>query len=913
MDRRRGRKFPTILRHGNAARVYKAQAPDYRRFEGLEVRRSGKTFRTGRAGPLRNDFGMTSSKATQEKPPLDGYQIPEGVYDEVFSRADEPRAPWRNFLDAVGQFDAEDLDLRTLRAERMLQENGVTFNVFGDPTAAPRPWRIDILPTVVSNEEWSKLEVAIDQRVKLLDYLVRDIHGPQELLKSGLLPPEVIFGHPGFLRPLHGLLHARSREETMGLSVSSASRAITLYASELARSPSGDWFVMADRAEAPVGLGFALENRIVISRSVSHWLHELTVQRLAPFFVRLQNTLKNAARGKSESPRIVLLSGGPSQPYYFEDVYLARYLGFTLVEGSDLAVRDERVYIKTLAGLLPVDVIFSRGDERGIDPLELGGESPHGVPGVLQAARQGNVVIANVPGCGVIESPVFMAFLPTLCERFFGEPLKLPSIATWWCGDQTARKYVFEHLEDLVIKPAFEASGGEEIFGDRLSAGERTVLKAKIEAAPFAFVGQERIARSAAPVWHDRKVHCGHVAWRAFAVAEGNDFHLMPGALLRVNPTPEPMELSIAAGEGSKDLWVLSDSPVEPVTLLATDERPVSLRRTSALFPSRVADDLYWLGFSLDRTDYLARLLRSVGERLAAESHQLARDTQVLIRALADQGQIEPGFAVPDLDEQLPYLEMSLPHTVFDVREIRGISFAVSEMLRLASRVRDWISPDTWRTINHAATSFLSLGKKGRADLATVLSGTDELIAEVASISGLFHDGMIRGPAWRFLDLGRRMERCRDILGLLRSTIATKQLNERSVLRALIEVLDCRMTYRSRYLDNVQQGAVLDLFVTDDSNPRSVVFQLATIDDHVRVLPRETSMPLLSDEDRLSAAALHHTRMITATQLSESPPRDVDRALTHVEQIIRHLADALTRKFLLHSGTPRQIHDDQGM
>ncbi len=832
-------------------------------------------------------------------PPFDElwkfYRSPPSVYDEAFELPGKLRPHWADLHDGLQDYTLDEFAQRTDQAERLLNDNGVTFDVFHEREAQQRLWQLDLVPMILPADEWSRLRSGLDQRARLLEAIIDDIHGRQRTLKEGMLPPGVVFAHPQFFRPFFGL---HSRE----------TRSMIVYAAELARGPSGQWFVMADRTDAPVGAGYALENRIVTSRTIPNLMHRQPIERLASFFLRLQNSLKELAAKRSDNPRIVLLSPGPASPYYFEDVYLAGYLGYTLAQGADLAVRDERVFLKTLAGLLPVDVILSRGADRGIDPLELGGNWSHGVPGLLQALRNGTVSIANMPGCGLVEAPVFMAFLPALCRQLLGEDLELASIATWWCGDETARKYVVEHLDQLVIKPAFEASGGEEILGEQLSTAERERLLARIADRPHDFVAQEKIARSAAPVFDsDWQLRSGHVAVRAFLVSDGPSYNLMPGGLIRVSRSPDPMELSISAGTGSKDLWVLSDGPVDQVTLLQAIDKPAPLRRSGALFPSRVADDLFWLGWAIERIDFLARMIRSVTERLTADPETANAELPALVRALAEQGQLEPAFAVQGFSALLPKLDRALSDVVFDVTESHGIGFAVVEMLRLASLVRDRLSPDAWVTIHQVGSDFLEDTSPERPDSAGLLARINMLIVDLASVSGLLNDGMIRGPAWRFLDLGRRIERGRDISSLLRTVVSSGETPNHSVLRSLLEVLDCRMTYRSRYLDNVQPNAVLDLFISDDTNPRSLAFQAVAIAEHVDALPQDSSSPLRTEEKRLAMAALHAVRMVTPQQLEAASLVEIQKLLIEVDQHFKALTDLLQLRYLLHSGVPRQI------
>lgn len=817
---------------------------------------------------------------------------PPQVYSEVFECAGRPRRAWQQFVERIRRVAVGELLHRSLQAEELIYENGVTFNVYNEGEQSQRPWSLDLLPFIFSADEWKILSAGLTQRARLLDRVIRDLYGARTLIRDGTLPPEVLFANPGFHRPF-AALHGRRTS-------------MILYAAELARGPDGRWRVMADRGEAPAGLAFALENRIAVSRTIPPELHEQPVQRLAPFFQKAQNTLAELGRPLAANPRIVLLSPGAKYPYYFEDVYLARYLGYSLVEGADLAVRDDRVFLKTLAGLVPIDVIVARGVERGIDPLELGGGEPHGVPGLLKVLREGKVALANVPGSGLVESPIFMAFLPQLCRRLLGEELLLTSISSWWCGDPAQWREVQSRLPELVVKPAFQASGGEEIIVGQLDRNARQELVARIEERPYDYVAQELIARSAVPVFRDGEIRTGHAALRTFVVADGDDYAAMPGGLVRVAPTPEPMELSVAAGDGSKDLWVLADGEVEPVTLLSRADEPVALKRTSAVFPSRVADDLYWFGQYLDRADFLSRLIRAVIERLTAESSLDVPELPWLVHALADQGQVEPGFAIDSLSAQLPGLAEDLPRMVANVDEVRGLSAAVSELFRLASLERLWISPDTFRKVRETACAFQASAENW-SGLVDLMEAVNRLILDLSAVSGLLHDGMVRGPAWRVLDFGRRLERARNTVNLLRSTLSVDATVDRAVLKSLLEVIDCRMTYRARYFDNVQQNAVLDLCVTDETCPRSIAAQVIALAEHVDAFPTDAQALLRNEEKRTVMAAVHAVRMISPEQLEQTPATSLQELLTEVEGELRGLSQVVTRKYFLHSGVPRQI------
>lgn len=827
------------------------------------------------------------------------FDCPSFVFNEVYDADGQPRFHWQKFLSAVRAIAPSDFARRNAQADRMLRENGVNYHSMTDGGEGARPWRLDLLPMLITAAEWTRLEQGLSQRARLLNLVISDIYGPRTLIDDGTLPPEVLYANPEFLRPFCDI-------HRMDMSP------MLLYAAELARSANGQWWVMADRSEAPAGPGFALENRIVSARSMPSAFKQIQVERLAPFFARLQNSIRSRAPRQTENPRIVLLSSGPAHPYYFEDVYLARYLGYTMVEGGDLAVRNDTVYLKTLSGLVVVDIILARCAESGLDPLELGGHSTHGVPGLLNAMRSGNVTIANTPGCGIVGAPVFMAFLPQLCQRLLGEPLQIPSISTWWCGDPVSLQHVLNHPEDLVLKPTFQKSGGEEFILGDMTAAERERMLARVIEEPRAFVAQEKIARAGIPVWTESGVKCGHAAVRAFLVEDEKGWHQMPGGLIRVAPDTGPMRLSVAGGDGSKDLWVLADGKVDPVTLLTPPDQPAELRRTSALFPSRVADNLFWLGRCLDRCDFLSRLVRALAERLVDEDNVDMTEIRFLARALSEMGQLEPGFVVDGMESQLPSLGEALPFAVYDLSEYGSLARTVMELARLASLVRDWISPDTWHRINVTAETFQNTPEKEGHDLADVVTAANSLIGELASVSGLISDGMNRGPSWRFLELGRCIERAGATARLLISAEFKRGPVSPALLKSLVEILDVRMTYRFRYRENLQRNAVLDLTITDDTNPRSLAYQMDRLVSHVDRLPGYEARPLRSEEMRLVMVAVHAVRMLTAEDLAASTPRTVLAALSTVEDAMTRLSDTLTKKYLVHSGAPRQFTEYLG-
>ncbi len=828
------------------------------------------------------------------------YAAAPAAWDEARDPSGALRTHWQAIVNKLATFGSPELSRRQDHAQRMLRENGVAYNAFGDPREAMQGWELDALPLLIPAAEWKQVAAGLDQRARLLNMVLADLYGGQDLLKRGLLPPEFLYSNPGFARALHGQRLPDNRY-------------LILYGADLTHAPDGRWMVVADRTEAPSGAGYALENRIVMSRMLPDIFHESQVERLASYFISLRETLQALARQRRDNPRIVLLSPGPSHPHYFEDAYLARYLGYTLVEGGDLAVRNNQVALKTLGGLLPVDVILRRVHDLDCDPLELRGNSPLGVAGLVQAARSGNVIIANALGSGLLESPALLPFLPSLAQALLSEDLQIPSVQTWWCGNSADRQYVLEHLDNLVIVPAFNAVQREPIVGGNLSQKAREELVGAIITRPAMYAARERIARSQAPVWQPGGAHAAQVYLRAYLVATQDSYTTMHGGMTRV-VWPRSGASGGTLVEGRKDAWILAAGPVKEVSLLSAGTQPIVLRRSGAELPSRVADNLFWLGRHVERAEGAARLLRTILVRLTSES-QLANISElpVLLRCAADQGQIEPGFVVEGMSQQLPKIEKALPSVVFDERQVGSLRFTITAMQRVASIVRDRISLDSWRIISRVYDNFRPPRRGTQVDLSDLLVMLNQVVLDLTAFSGLVMESMTRAQGWRFLDIGRRTERSLNIISLLTNSMIESRHDDSAVLEAILEVGDSLMTYRSRYLSNLQQAAVLDLLMTDESNPRALAYQLAALHEHVENLPRDRSQPQRSAEQRIVMSLLHSVRMVdveTLCDLEHGGRRNhLERFLARLGQQLPKLADVIAHRYLIHTGPPQQLSD----
>ena len=768
---------------------------------------------------------------------LEKYPRNESAFDELLSPDGQVRPHYAKLFQTLEHLGDAELKRREVTCRQLLHEQGIYYNVYGDPRGMERPWQMDLVPLVIAPEEWHALEAGLIQRATLLNQILADSYTRQELIRSRWLSPALVFAQPDFLRPCHGI---RAIKDIY----------LHFYAADLARSPDGRWWVISDRTQIPTGAGYALANRLVSSRILPESFRENNVQRIAGFFRDVQNTLAQIAP-RPENPRVVMLTPGPHNETYFEQTYLARYLGYMLVEGQDLTVRDDIVFLKTLNGLERVDVILRRVDDDFCDPLELRNDSMLGVPGLIEAIRAGNVVMANAPGSGLVQSGAFMSFLPGLCKHILGEELKLPSVATWWCGQESARKFVLENLDKLAVKPAFRAENNES----KLAPAE---LKKRIEFDPDLFIAQERVEFSNAPSWDGQWVPRA-CSLRVFLVARPDGgYSVMPGGLARVSADTEGKFISMQQGGSSKDTWIISESPVEETTLLHRAGVSFELRRTGNNLPSRLADSFFWLGRYSERADATARLLRSALRRFNPERTGGALAALApLLHTLEVQGQLPRISEDSELRQNPEAFEAELLAAIFDPGLAGSLCGIIGNLFRLAAQVRDRTSNDLWRVISKLndqlthPTCALSQAPTKPDDQAqtqdpshVMLAGDavrvlNEILDGIAAFDGLARENMTRAQAWRFIDMGLRIERAIYLGTLLNSVLAAPDPENHSLLEAVLEVADSSITYRSRYNLLPQLAAVADLILLDDKNPRSVLFQIHQLVQHFERLPQE--------------------------------------------------------------------------
>jgi uncharacterized circularly permuted ATP-grasp superfamily protein/uncharacterized alpha-E superfamily protein len=781
-------------------------------------------------------------------------EIFEGTasFDEFAAPDGTAREGWSSLLEGLDDFDQSDLVRAQREVARLLEDDNVTYtptpasatSVVDDhahPPALsePRPWRLDPLPLIVDDREWAGLEAGIVQRAELLDAIMSDLYGARKLLARGLLPAAAVFDHDEYLRTVVGTLAVTNQR-------------LFMTAADLGRDVSGQWKVLSDRTQAPSGAGFAMQNRRVVSRVLPEVYRQAHLYRLTPFFQAMRLALVEAAPPTVEDPRVVVLSPGTSSETAFDQAFLASLLGFPLLEGSDLTVRNGRVWMRSLGKLEQVDVILRRVDSTWMDALELRGGSRLGVTGLLECVRQGTVSVVNNLGSGALENPALLPYLPDLCERLLGAPLRLPSVATWWCGEPGSLDYVLRHLDELVIRP-ISRSDGRSALGSALSADEQARLAARIAAQPHRFVGQEVMQLSSAPTAEQDTLVRRPVVLRSFAVRSGSSYAAMLGGLARVMSQADERHLHLVTapdGGVAKDVWVVSSEPVADTRVVAArrgdgvDERSVVASPATFAMVPRVLSDLFWFGRYAERAEDLLRLVlaaRTVAiETDLGESH--GPSLRVLLRAITHVSTTYPGFLTP-AKPIIPELRSVL----LDRHRRGSVAQSVGKLSMAAQGVRDQLSEDVWIVLADIERALISLESNPYDQGLQMTDASERVLSGLLALAGIVSENMIRDPGWYMLDSGRGLERALQVLALLRVTLGQPPAaDERLVVEGVLTAAESIVTYRRRYRGRASTDAVIELLVRDQHNPRSVAYQLTRIQTDLRAIPgtSPTARPL---------------------------------------------------------------------
>ncbi|MCW5737533.1 MAG: circularly permuted type 2 ATP-grasp protein [Enhydrobacter sp.] len=811
---------------------------------------------------------------------------PASAYDELVTGQKSIRYHWQGILSVIRALPGGGLSERVESARRQLQESGATVNLLDDP--GKPSWTFDPLPFVITPNEWSALEAGLIQRAGLLDAILGDLYGPQTLLAERLLPPMLVHANRQFLRACR-VTDGRAPVRQLGQ-----------YAVDLVRLGDGRWHVLADHTEVPSGAAYALEIRRVLARSLPEAFRSIPVRHLRPFVERWHNSLVGLAPPEVARPSVAVLTPGSLSATYFEHVYLSRALGVPLVEGGDLVARDGEVLIKTLAGLRPVHMLLRRLDSAFADPLELRADSALGVTGLVEATRTGKISLANALGSGLVETPAMMPFLERLCQHLLGRPLQLPSLDVWWLGEPTAYAFALAHLDSMIVRPCL-GRDREPIVVGMLDPPERKALENRIAAQPGQFVAQYPVAPSLNPRWDGETLVPAAVVLRCFVVAEGDSWRVLPGGLAR-EPAGDTALHSLGRLNGTlKDVWVLAEDAADVQIPTSRRFHQLAVDRGSADLQSRVADNLYWLGRYIERLDNDARLLRTAVTRVAQGVIGAREGVELrLLGRLLDRANLMPSAAALAMPESSAF-QQGLMAVASDKR---GLAAVLDDIQRLAGTLRDRFSPDMSAAVGPTMSEVRSRLLNARGNLDPLLAALDDIVRFVATLSGLAQENMTRGTGWLFLDLGRRLERGQFVLGSALGGFQQSPIDWDAAMRIALELCDSTITYRTRYLGQLQPAPVLDLVVLDDSNPRAFSFQLRSIASHLERLGQASGTRV---PDILMALSADLERAVQLFSGEEKSWRHEGLALAVLREIaadgqdrLEELSEGITRAYFSH-------------
>ncbi len=833
---------------------------------------------------------------TADSPWLQEYLASAGALDECRIFTERGNPDWQNLFASLQSLSADDLVRRQREIRRELSANGVSFNVHGDPNGLNRPWQLDPIPMLMDGREWEQLTAGLTQRAELLNLILQDVYGKRNLIRGGLLPPEVVYAHQGFLHACDGVHIPGSQQ-------------LLLYGADLARGPDRQWWVISDRTQAPSGTGYALENRQCLARVMPQLFRECQVRRLGDFFQQLRDLLQHLA--PSDSPRIGLLTAGPLNETYFEHAYLAAHLGFPLLQGDDLTTRDGQVRLKTLEGLLAIDVILRRLDDVWCDPLELRADSRLGVAGLVEATRRGNVVVANPLGSGILENPGMFPFLPNIARRFLGEELLLQNAATWWCGQPKECQHVLENLEKMVIKPIYNQA--QTIFGFRLTKAEKQHWRARIRRYPHHYVGQEHIGFSTTPTLVEGHIIPRPAVLRSLLVARNAGYQVMPGGLAHVSVETEAFSINTRSGGISKDVWVTTDAPDRFNPAWRSGPSSLTDLSESENLPSRAAENLYWVGRYAERAEATARLLRIILRKLheyeiTTEAESL-QDLALLFVSLHQQVDIP----LPDSESPEPSRAWYRERLAQWLHE-QGLDSVLNYFMSSAFNVRDLWSSDTWRVVGEIQDHARRLKRINATQLARLMSALDQLLTSLVAFTGLTEESMIHQHGWRLLELGRRVER-----GLTLARHLADQLEvvhepavEHAVLENVLSAHESLITHRRRNRSEITPLTVMRLLLLDPSNPRSLIYQVERIRETLQELPMDRSKNALLREQKMVleiSTALQLCEAGELLQLADGAETrsDLLEFLNHLQNQLANISQAVSERMFAHTAGIHQL------
>jgi uncharacterized circularly permuted ATP-grasp superfamily protein/uncharacterized alpha-E superfamily protein len=841
---------------------------------------------------------------------LNSYKEKINSYDEVLDQNGQVKPYWKGLFDTLESIGIEELEFRNQEIVKKLKENGVTYNVYDSNKESNRAWKLDPIPFLIHESEWETIEKGLIQRAQLLDLILKDLYGPQLLIKNAIIPAELVFDNSGFLLPCFDIRQKHDKQ-------------LLNYAVDLARGPDGKMWLLDNRSQAPSGAGYALENRIVMSKVIPELNKKTYRKRLSPYFSQLQQTVDSLGNNSNENPNVVFLTPGPGNETYFEHVYLSSYLGYTLVQGNDLLVRDGFVWLKSIDQLERVDVIIKRLDDEWCDPLELRKDSLLGIPGLLQIIRLGNVAVMNPPGTSILENYGLMAFMQNACKFLLNEPLLISSVATWWCGQAKELNFVLANLPKLIVKKTNRKQGFRSIYGRLLNEEQLEDLKSLILKSPKDFVAQQEVSLSTTPAFINGAIEPRYAALRAFLVAEGADYKVMQGGLTRSSAVKDKFEISNQLGGISKDTWIISDAPKEYHE--KSVEQKNNNNQLNNSLTSRNAENLFWVGRLSERTmalrSFLKIILTRLNENVTKNANKQPEFLVVLLKSLTHLTQTYPGFVGKegeDFDNE-PIFENPITELLLLINNpnIAGsVVYNIQSLLNTINQVSEKWNDDTRRIINLVEDSLLTLKKTNTDNINYVNHALDKLHIRLFSFYGNIYETLPRDNGFYLLETGKNVERILSLISVFRSTLNYKKNEEEEavLMEAVLENHHLLAQYRNIYKSHLSLKAVINMVFLEKNLPYTLAFLLDTLSNYLSKLPKSKEPNRLSIAEKSALEASTLVKLIDADKLIQVDDDtqfrpELDETLSKVFELICNVSNNLSRLYFNHAVIQHSILD----
>ena len=816
----------------------------------------------------------------------------ESSFDEMFDTKCGIRPHWTDIINGLDNAGIKQLELKQLEIDWRLEDNGVTYNIYNDPEGTNRRWNLDPIPLVLTSSEWDEISKGLKQRAKLLNLIFKDLYTEQKLIKEGIIPAEIIFGHKGFIPEVFNFENIDYYS-------------MRFYATDISRGPDGKFWVINDRTQSPSGLGYAVENRLTMNSICDDLYPNVKILKMANFIEGFKNMLKSLSPSNQDNPLIALLTPGPLNETYFEHSYISSFLDLNLVQGEDLLVKNNQLWLKSLNGLRKVDTLIRRVDSQYCDPLELRNDSQLGVAGLVNVVRKDNLSMINPIGVGILENIGLNPFMKNIAKFLLDEELILPQIATWWCGQEKELDFVLKNIRNLIIKRIDRTDNIEIHFTQKLNDSDLNNLIEKIKEHPHYYVGQEIIDFSTTPSFTKGKIEPRNTVIRSFAYLHENEYHVMPGGLIRVSPTKDSLVVSNQKGGTSKDLWILGEDENFIGNNIFKNRSFIDSRLEN--ISTKRAENLFWLGRYLTRAIITARMVRfnlkNMLNLTRYDNTNSKKTNNILNIALTHLTMTYPGF----LDGKSVLQLREIISIIRDKNRVGTLSFTLSMLSNSNTNVKNLLTMEAWRIYEKLQKEWSSYSKREIYSNKEHINELDKLLIYLMAYKELIDESIFKEQGLILYDIGSKIEISQLLISKLRSllTIKLDKLIEYDILDSMLNSYESYNSYRAYYKSSLALENVLDFLIFNTKYPKSLIYIINQLLADLRELPKNGNTSHLSNFEEpvfkvFSMITLTTTKKLLETNEDDYVYKNLDEFLSNLSDLLTKTSEELTKTYFSH-------------